>query len=136
MTSSVLIVEPNAATRQSWADALVALGLDVQVAAGGNAGYEALMSGTWDVLVTAIFMPDVDGLELINTAVNLLPGIRVVAVGRATLAGRVDYLEIATTVGAHAAIRKPATGAQIAETVEAVLAEVMVSRRGKLATSA
>jgi CheY-like chemotaxis protein len=62
---------------------------------------------TADVLVTDIFMPDADGLEVIQHFRKTWPDTRIVAISGGGRHVKGDYLEIARMAGADIALRKP-----------------------------
>lgn len=66
-----------------------------------------------DMLVTDIFMPDADGLEVIQQFRRLWPATRIVAMSGGGLKVKTDYLETAREAGADIALRKPVDPAEL-----------------------
>jgi len=65
-TKNVLVVEDDATTRRLTALLLVRAGYLVDAAADGEAGWDALCSARYDLLVTDHDMPRLTGLQLIE----------------------------------------------------------------------
>tara|TARA_Y100001001_G_scaffold162897_1_gene190612 strand:- start:1171 stop:1566 length:396 start_codon:yes stop_codon:yes gene_type:complete len=63
---SVLIVEDHDPLRLALGEMLTKAGYSVIVSAHGDEASEILMTHHFDLLITDIFMPDVDGYALIN----------------------------------------------------------------------
>lgn len=74
----VLLVddEPAILTVLQWA--LQDQGYAVTVAHGGRAGLDALCKGSFDILVTDLIMPDLDGIRLLLRANELDPDMKIV----------------------------------------------------------
>lgn len=73
-----------------------------------------------DVLVTDIFMPDADGLEVIQQFRREWPGIRIIAMSGGGRKVKGDYLETAREAGADLALRKPVDPNELIRLVAAV----------------
>ncbi|HEU0199874.1 MAG TPA: response regulator [Burkholderiaceae bacterium] len=61
----------------------------------------------FDVLITDIFMPDVDGLQVIQEVRARWPGTAIVAMSGGGQVVQQDYLAVACDLGADIALRKP-----------------------------
>lgn len=60
-----------------------------------------------DLVITDIFMPDMDGFEMLRTIREVRPGVAVITVSGEGRMPNVFYLECAMQLGAVAALRKP-----------------------------
>ena len=69
---TVLYVEDNAVNRMILTEILTSFGLSVSAVPNGKAAFEAARKNTFDLMITDIFLPDMEGYELIR----LLRGIR------------------------------------------------------------
>jgi len=78
--ASLLVVDDDESTRAMLSLALSHRGYDVATASGGGEAIKALRAGRFDVLVTDIHMPDVDGLALCEVARAVQPRIGVVLI--------------------------------------------------------
>ncbi len=79
MTQRVLVADDVAGVRESLAVALEAAGMAVEKAGTGRAALARLAAAPFDVLVTDIWMPDGDGLNLIKATRAAHPTLRVFA---------------------------------------------------------
>lgn len=66
-TGRILVVDDNARARQSMAEALRAAGHEVQTCSGATEGLRALEREAYDVVLTDLQMPGMDGLAFIRT---------------------------------------------------------------------
>lgn len=72
-----------------------------------------------DVLVTDIFMPDMDGFELIQKFRRDHPGVKVIAIsGGIPRAPGGPFLEVASKMGARWVLRKPFSPAQFIQLID------------------
>ncbi len=62
----ILVVDDDRDTRQLSVDVLVGSGYDVQGAKDGAAGWEALLTGSYDLVITDNKMPRMTGIEMIE----------------------------------------------------------------------
>lgn len=79
----------------------------VDVAANGLKGIELLSLKAYDVLVTDIIMPEMDGLELIRYAKQRCPNIRIIAMSGGGRISDEDHLKKAKELGCDFIIEKP-----------------------------
>jgi CheY-like chemotaxis protein len=109
--SRVLVVDDDKSVASAIQALLESEGFDVVVARDGRAGLLALESGTFDLLIVDIFMPNMDGLEAIKTFKRLAPEVPIIAMSGFTFAesgsGAPDFLSMATKLGAAHSLRKP-----------------------------
>ena len=120
--SRVLLIDDDFVTRQVAEAALGRAGFDVATFGDSRLALRWLADNAVDVIVTDIYMPDVDGLEVVLTARQSCPEVKVLAIsGGGSLFGR-DYLRIAERLGADATLGKPFRPAELQDAVEALLA--------------
>ncbi len=103
----VLLIDDDDLVRYALKVAMEASGLEVVEAADGRMEPIAGTMGEIDIIVTDILMPEVDGLELLR---HLDPSIRTTPVIAITAGGRMrnlNYLDIASQLGADAVFAKP-----------------------------
>jgi len=83
------------------------LGFDVTAAPSGKSIVHDLDDAFYDIIVTDIFMPDTDGIEVIRKLRSSRPDIPVLAVsgGGTNLDG--DFLRVAKLLGASDVLQKP-----------------------------
>ena len=100
---------------------LRARGYTVVEAPNGNVAMDVLVTSAPDVLVTDLFMPEMDGFELIIAARRHRPGLKIIAM---TGSPRSEaYLRTAQTMGATRTIKKPFKGEELVALVGELLAD-------------
>lgn len=84
---------------------------------------------SFDCIVTDIYMPEMDGIELIMAMRKISPLVPIVAVtaGSATYGNRGLTLHMATQLGADAALAKPYSGTELFTIASSLIAENTLS---------
>jgi len=115
----VLVVDDEPIVTKSCRRILAVEGYDVQTAQSGQEGLRRALSQHFDLLVTDLKMPDMDGMELVQTVRRDRPQTAVVIItGYATIPSAVA----ATRLGVSDYIEKPFTPEQIVEAVNKAVA--------------
>lgn len=115
----VVIVEDDAFMGEFLSNELAGHGFAVHTAANGVQALESVDYSQVCAVVTDIFMPDMDGLELIRTLRKRYPQIPVFALsGGADLANKDDYLRFAKLFGAEDVFAKPVDVAALAARIK------------------
>jgi DNA-binding response OmpR family regulator len=104
--SRVLVIDDEAAVRESVCGILSDVGYVVAEAGDGVAGVDSLRSNAADAVVMDIYMPQRDGFETIRELRRVAPNVRIIAISGATR-GDFDPLKAAEMLGADRALRKP-----------------------------
>jgi CheY-like chemotaxis protein len=104
----LLIADDDADMRQSMRLLLERAGYEVGLASDGADALELQRARPFDVLITDIFMGEVDGLRAIENFRREFPATRIIAMsgGSGRLQSR-GYLAAAGVAGADATLRKP-----------------------------
>ncbi|HWI26615.1 MAG TPA: response regulator [Stellaceae bacterium] len=108
-----LVVDDDLSYRVFMRQYLELAGFTVIMEGSGQIALRRLEQQKVDVLVTDLFMPEVDGLELIELARRGFPQMRVVAVSGGGTQGDTGYLRVARLFGAHATLQKPFSGSEL-----------------------
>ena len=117
---SILIVEDEPSLREFLIRGLGIAGYQVSSAADGSAALEALENGSFDLLITDIVMPKLDGIALALKAAKDWPDMKILMMtGYAHERMRAHNLGVLS----HDIIAKPFTLDQIQTIVATVLAE-------------
>jgi DNA-binding NtrC family response regulator len=74
---SILVVDDHYAVRQSLAIAIAAAGWEVETVASGDDALQLLARREFDVLLTDLWMPGIDGVGLIKACRRAKPFLRV-----------------------------------------------------------
>jgi DNA-binding NtrC family response regulator len=125
----LLLVDDNEATRNAMGPMLAAAGYCVELAGNGTEARRVLDRSPVDVVLTDVFMPEEDGLELLQHCRNRHPGLPVIVMnGRIQL--NFDPLPMARRFGAAAVLQIPVTAAMLLETVRDVLSKLIGPQAG------
>lgn len=101
----IIVVDDDETLRQNIAEILRENGHVIFHAATGTDALHILANEEIDLIMTDIFMPDMDGIELIRNIRLANDETRILAMSG--YEGDVDYLEIAGILGAAPILRKP-----------------------------
>ncbi|MBM4107558.1 MAG: sigma-54-dependent Fis family transcriptional regulator [Phycisphaerae bacterium] len=104
MGHSILLVEDEAILRESLAQLLAEEGYEVVQACDGEAAREQVLARPFDLIITDIRMPRMDGMALLQHAMQAAPHTPVVVV---TAFGTVDSAVAAMRAGAVDYLLKP-----------------------------
>jgi CheY-like chemotaxis protein len=116
--AKVLVAEDNPAVREFIVRSLSSVGYAVTAAIDGQQALDMLAREKFDVLVTDIVMPNVDGIALAMKAVRMFPNLRIVMIsGYAQERMRAHNLESLV----HKIIAKPFSLEEICEAVKNAL---------------
>ena len=120
----VLIIDDDKMFRHLLKRWLNLAGHDVEEAETGKEGMNKCHVMRPDVVITDIFMPDADGIEMTLDAVQsqCARGIIVISGGGRTIDG-LHFLDYAKRFGAFAAFQKPLEREKLLQAVDAIMAE-------------
>lgn len=120
---NVLLVEDSPEVSLSVREILTGAGHSVEEATNGKEGLEKLSVSSFDLVVSDIWMPEMDGIALlkeIRGSGNDLPVI--VISGGAPNAPLTYTAPLASTFGANAVIYKPFEKEELLKAIDAVMA--------------
>lgn len=110
----ILVVDDEGANRYSVSKTLQRVGYNVNEAANGEEALEQISQQEFDVVLTDIRMPGIDGVELLRRIKENSPdGIVILMTGFASLGTAVEALRL----GAHDYLIKPSSSQDIRESV-------------------
>jgi len=109
--ASALVVEDDQLGREYIVEALAGLGVAVRSAKNGREAVELLGREEFDVVLTDLRMPQVDGLGVLKAARELAPGVPVALM---TAHGTLDFAVDALRAGADDILLKPFDPEQLA----------------------
>jgi CheY-like chemotaxis protein len=116
--AKVLVAEDNPAVREFIVRSLSSAGYAVTAAIDGQQALDRLAQEKFDVLVSDIVMPNVDGISLAMKAVRMYPDLRIVMIsGYAQERLRAHNLDVLV----HKIIAKPFSLEEICEAVKNAL---------------
>jgi PAS domain S-box-containing protein len=115
---SVLVIDDEPAIRGLLVKALGDQGFHVRTAESGSAGIEAARAQRFDLAVTDLSMPGMDGVRTLEQLKQIDPGLEVIVItGYATVDSAIACLKM----GAFDYVEKPFTLKQIQITIERAL---------------
>ena len=103
--ATILIIDDKDSVRMVYQMAPERAGYRVLTAENGKQGLRLLEHQEVDLILVDIFMPEMDGLELIPLLRKTRPANKIIAIS-----GRSDqsnHLDTAKYLGAHATLKKP-----------------------------
>lgn len=113
-----LVVDDDLSYRVFMRQILELAGFAVTVESNPRVALRQLRDQPTAVLVTDLFVPEIDGLELIETARGAFPGLRIVAISGVGPRGEAGHLRIAPLFGADATLKKPFNGNELMAAVD------------------
>ena len=103
--ATILCIDDEDSVRMTCQFALEQAGYRVLTADNGKHGLHLLEHQAVDLILVDIFMPEMDGLELIPLLRKTRPANKIIAIsGRSD---RSNHLDTAKYLGAHATLKKP-----------------------------
>ena len=102
-------------------NALIDANHDVLEVEHGRLGMALLQVQPFDLVITEMLMPEVDGVEVIRSARIFHPNAKIIALSRTGRASQYLYLAIAAKVGAHKVLAKPFAIAELLQAVDELL---------------
>lgn len=125
----ILLIDDDDLVRESLTIHLQDAGYEVVAVADGRAGVAAYRPGAFDLVITDLFMPEVEGIETIRRLRQEDRTVPIVAITggpslSASPSGRQppDYLRMARALGATEIVQKPFSLQRLRAIVEACLA--------------
>ena len=116
---TLLVIDDDAQTRALFQTTLEAAGYDVLTSGSGQAALHLMQQQAVDLILVDIFMPTMDGLELIHRLRNPQSKCKIIAMSGGV--GEWDFLEVAKRLGANLALRKPCAPQAVLDAVIAQL---------------
>ena len=112
-----VVIDDDAQVRCLIAMMLKRAGYEVAQAKDGGEGIELCTALDPEVIVTDIFMPRQDGIDVLREVKARAKQPRVVAISGGSPRLQLDFLNVAEKMGADAVVQKPFTPAQLLQAV-------------------
>jgi CheY-like chemotaxis protein len=121
--AKILIVDDDKNYRSSLRRLLIDMDYDVIVAENGDEAIDSLQENPADIVITDIFMPDKDGLELIMELKKKFQKAKIIAISGSITQHNVklSMLEQAKRLGADSIIEKPFQNEKLLSAIKDVL---------------
>jgi len=121
-TTSILVVDDDSDLRRLLGRYLSGAGYAVSEATNGNEAIAAYREHPADLVITDMYMPESDGVDVIMRLRSEFPAARFVAISGGGFADSPHVLEIARSAGAVCTLPKPFTKASLLQTLTDCLA--------------
>ncbi|MGJ5813183.1 response regulator [Paludibaculum fermentans] len=115
----ILVIDDSPSVLEAIQAMLQAHGFEVLIHSRSATAFQRLQEEAVDLIVTDIYMPDADGLEVIRARRSVCPGVPIVAMSG--MSGPRDMLKVARLMGACQTLRKPFTKEQLLAAIDAAL---------------
>ncbi|WP_286829729.1 MULTISPECIES: response regulator [Kordiimonas] len=123
MTLNICLIEDDPTIRKALSKVLEREGHFVAVCSNGREGLNIASSRRFDLVITDIIMPEVEGIEVIQKLRQHQPDLRIIAMSGGGRVGNTDFLEIAKSIGAHEVLYKPVTRTEVMQAIERCMAQ-------------
>jgi CheY-like chemotaxis protein len=117
--ASILVVDDEADILAIARLLLVKAGYEVDCVERGDEAIKRMDSRGYDLVITDMLMPEMDGVELITSVRRMNPDQRILAMSGGGHAPRENYLQIASMYGVNGVLPKPFNRDQLLEAISA-----------------
>ncbi len=117
----ILLVDDEAILLRMFEAALQVDDHEVTTASDGNRALALLSAGAFDLVVTDLMLPDMEGLGIITEIRGKKPDLPIIAMSGGGGDSSGDYLEMAAQLGAKRTLLKPFSARQLLGAVSEVL---------------
>ncbi len=125
--SRILVIEDDDILRSLMRKMLTRAGFEVVEAADGSRATELYVEQAVDLVITDLFMPETEGMEVIRDLLHEDPQAKIIAISGGSSFDSIDYLEMALLIGAARTLSKPFGARELLQTVHQLLPGQMVS---------
>jgi CheY-like chemotaxis protein len=123
MPKRILVIDDEAPIRDLVREMLELEGYVVKTAPNGKAGLQLFRKEPTDLIITDIFMPEMEGLETIRELHRDFPDVKIIAISGGGESGMLSFLSYAQRFGALRTLKKPFTRHELLKTINELLAE-------------
>ncbi len=116
----ILVVDDQEDVRHVTSEILSREGFSVATAENGAVGYAAFTESAFDLVITDLYMPEKEGIELIRD-IRRTHDIPIIAISGGPSGHSQSQLAMAAALGANATLAKPFSRQQLIDTVKAVI---------------
>ena len=118
----ILVIDDEGLVRASIEAVLSARGHAVSLAADGREGLDQLNKGDFDLVITDLLMPEMEGIETIRAIRRQSTAFRILAISGGGRRQVGDFLEMAARLGADEVLRKPFSSTELFGAVDRAMA--------------
>ena len=117
---NILLLEDNSALRHTLMESLEVAGHHVIDAGDGKLGMKLCREAEVDIAIVDIFMPEMDGFEVISTLKKSFPEVGIIVMTGVSQVDKRAYLRAALRLGADMSIVKPFATTLLLEAIEEI----------------
>ncbi len=117
----MLLIEDDPELLSLMAEALTVAEFEVEMASDGLSGIEQHRLSPADLVITDVFMPDMDGIEVIVGLRRVPSAVRIIAISGGFNGGAMNLLPLARRLGADRVMAKPFRMQQLLAAVRELL---------------
>lgn len=119
--AKILLIDDDDSVRRMIGLTLTHRGHAVTEAGNGREGLALLEQQDFDLLITDIVMPEIDGLEILIELRKRSPRIKMITISGGGILTAGEYLGMSHQLGAMKMLEKPFTNGAMVEAVEELL---------------
>ena len=119
----ILVIDDNTTMREAVCEMLQQAGYETISVENGRFAAQIHRTDPVDLVITDLFMPETDGLEIIFQFRHDFPDVKLIAVSGGGSHGLVELLAVAKQMGAQRALMKPFTWEELLAAVQELLDE-------------
>lgn len=120
--SRILVVDDDPEVRLAVEIILRRQGHEVAVAGDGREGLKKFNAHDYDLVVTDMLMPELDGIEMIQAIRHTNLATKILAMSGAKVMGNTELLGMAAVLGADKILKKPFSPDQLIDSVNSAVA--------------
>ena len=114
----ILVIEDDNFVQNMLKQTFERAGYDVATAANGRIGIKLYRDNPFDVVVTDLIMPDMEGIETITNLRKSHPEVKIIAISGGGRNRPDDYLHLAEKLGAARTFSKPVDRQELLDAVQ------------------
>lgn len=103
----ILVIDDNPALREAICELLQQAGFETVSLTSGRRAAQIHRAEPVQLVITDIFMPDTDGLEIVSEFRRNFPDVKIIAMSGGGSLGMMELLSVAERMGAHRSLMKP-----------------------------
>jgi DNA-binding response OmpR family regulator len=117
------VVDDDEQVREMICSILTSCGYDIAEATGGKVATRMYREQPFDVVITDLVMPDMEGIELIKELRGIDQNVKIIAMSGGFVGASQTYLKVAKLMGALHTLAKPFDMDELLNVVSAALAQ-------------
>ena len=126
---TIVIIEDDPSLCETLTATLLGAGYDVSAAADGDLGMDLIRRNKPQIVLTDLYLPGNDGMEILKDLRKESPQIGVIAMSGGD--GTETLLKMATKLGARATLSKPFSIPELLRAVELAVQPRILKKSGK-----